>query len=69
MSTGLLGFETIEERQSGIDSYISPSRLNCWLSCPRKFAFRYIDGIRTPPSPSMFLGKVVHFGYVDLSVM
>ncbi|MEI8375747.1 MAG: PD-(D/E)XK nuclease family protein [Planctomycetota bacterium] len=61
MSTGLLGFETIEERHSGFDSYISPSRLNCWLSCPRKFAFRYIDGICTPSSPSMFLGKVVHF--------
>ncbi|MEI8375482.1 MAG: PD-(D/E)XK nuclease family protein [Planctomycetota bacterium] len=62
MSTGLLGFETIEERQSGVDSYISPSRLNCWLACPRKFAYRYIEGIRSPPSPSMFLGKVVHFG-------
>ena len=62
MSTGLLGFETIEERQAGFDSYISPSRLNCWLKCPLAFKCRYQDGIRTPPSPSMFLGKVCHFG-------
>jgi len=61
MSTGLLGFESIEERQSGVDSYISPSRLNCWLKCPLAFRLRYIEGIRSPPSPSMFLGKVVHF--------
>jgi hypothetical protein len=39
MSTGLLGFESIEERQSGVNSYISASRLNCWLSCPRKWFY------------------------------
>ena len=61
MSTGLLGFESIEERQSGVNSYISPSRLNCWLKCALAFKLRYIEGIRTPPSPSMFLGKIVHF--------
>ena len=62
MSTGLLGFETIEERQTGVDSYISASRLNCWLKCPLAFRLRYIDGIRSPTSPALFLGKVVHFG-------
>ena len=34
--------------------------LNCWLACPRKWAFRYIDGIRTPPSPALFVGKACH---------
>ena len=62
MSTGLLGFESIEERQAGVDGYISASRLNCWLKCPLAFRLRYIDGIRLPTSPALFLGKVVHFG-------
>ena len=60
MSTGLLGFEEVQGRQGGIDSYISPSRLNCWLSFPLKFRFSYIDGIRPPTSPNLFLGRVVH---------
>ena len=34
MSTGLLGFESVQERQGGVREYLSPSRLNCWLSCP-----------------------------------
>jgi len=60
MSTGLLGFDEVQERQGGIDSYVSPSRLNCWLSCPLKFRFTYIDGIRQPTTPSLFLGRVCH---------
>ena len=36
--------------------------MNCWLKCPLAWRFRYQDGIRTPTSPSLFLGKVVHFG-------
>lgn len=46
----------------GIWEYISPSRLNTWLSCPLKFKLRYIDKIRTPASPALFLGKQVHAG-------
>jgi putative RecB family exonuclease len=60
MSTGLLGFESIEERQRGADAYISASRLNCWLSCPLKWAFRYRQGIRTPTTPALFVGKACH---------
>jgi putative RecB family exonuclease len=60
MSAGLLGFMDVQERQGGIDSYISPSRLNCWLSCPLKFYFNYVEGIRSPTTPSLFLGHVVH---------
>jgi CRISPR/Cas system-associated exonuclease Cas4 (RecB family) len=62
MSTGMLGFETIEERRAGVDGYISASRLNCWLKCPLAFRLRYVDGIRTPKSLSLLLGKIVHFG-------
>ena len=49
-------------RSGGIWDYISPSRLSCWLSCPLKFKIRYIDRIRTPTSPALFLGKQVHSG-------
>ena len=60
MSTGLLGFEDVQERQGGPLAYVSPSRLSCWLSCPLKWAFRYRDGLRTPTSAALFTGKAVH---------
>jgi putative RecB family exonuclease len=62
MSTDLLNRETLKERGKDVWAYISPSRLNCWLSCPLKFKLRYVDGIRTPTTASLFLGKVVHSG-------
>jgi len=46
----------------GLWDYISPSRLNTWMSCPLKFRLRYIDGIRSPTTPALFLGKQVHRG-------
>jgi hypothetical protein len=51
-----------QERSSDVWSYISPSRLNTWLKCPIAFKLRYIDGIRSPTTPSLFLGKAVHAG-------
>jgi len=62
MSTGLLGFESVRERQGGVWEYISPSRLNLWLKCPLAWRLRYLDGIRTPTTVSLFLGKAVHAG-------
>ena len=44
----------------GVREYISASRLNTWMSCPLKFRLRYYDGIKTPTSPAMFVGKRVH---------
>jgi putative RecB family exonuclease len=46
----------------GVWDYLSPSRLNLWLTCPLKFKLRYIDGVKTPPTPALFLGKRVHDG-------
>ena len=46
----------------GVWSYVSPSRLNLWLRCPLAFRFRYVDGIHTPTTSALFLGKVVHHG-------
>lgn len=48
--------------RSSIFDYVSPTRLNTWLSCPLKFKIRYVDGIREPTSPNLFLGKQVHRG-------
>jgi CRISPR/Cas system-associated exonuclease Cas4 (RecB family) len=52
----------VQERASDVWSYISPSRLNTWLKCPVAFKLRYIEGIRSPTTPSLFLGKAVHAG-------
>ena len=62
MNMPLLDCPTTERKTGGIWDYISPSRLNTWLRCPLAFRLRYIDGIRTPTSPAMFLGKTVHSG-------
>jgi putative RecB family exonuclease len=34
--------------------------LNLWLKCPLAFKLKYIDGIREPTSPALFVGKAVH---------
>jgi putative RecB family exonuclease len=60
MSTVLLDQPSSVERQDGLWDYISPSRLNCWLGCGLKFKLRYLEGLRTPTTPALFLGKVVH---------
>ena len=52
--------ELTRQRQGGVASYFSTSRLNCWLRCPLAFRFTCIDGIRQPTTPSLFLGHVVH---------
>ena len=53
---------SLECPSGGVWDYISPSRLNLWLKCPLAFRLRYIDGIRSPTTPSLFLGKRVHEG-------
>jgi len=60
MSTDLLTRDQLAGRQGGVWAYISPSRLGKWLSCPLAFKIQYIDGIRSPTTPALFLGKVVH---------
>ncbi len=60
MSIDLLTREDLPSARGGVWQYISPSRLNCWLACPLKFRFRYINGIRSPTTPALFLGKILH---------
>jgi len=52
----------IHDREGGVWSYVSPSRLNLWMKCPLSFKLRYIDRIQTPTSSALFLGKMVHSG-------
>ena len=60
MNANLLLSDQLRSRQGGVWAYLSASRLNCWLGCPLKFRFQYIDGLRPPTTPSLFLGKAVH---------
>ena len=62
MSTDTLTRDNLQQRQGGIWDYVSPSRLALWAKCPLALKFRYVDGIRTPTSPGMFVGHIVHHG-------
>lgn len=65
MSTGLLALDPPQQQSGGVWDYISPSRLNLWLRCPLSWRLRYLDGIRTPASPALFVGKRCHSGLED----
>lgn len=60
MSIGLFDQDAVEDHSADVWQYVSASRLNCWLRCPLAFKLRYIDGIRTPPTAALFVGKTVH---------
>lgn len=45
---------------AGVFEYVSPSRLSLWLRCPLAFRLRYLDGVTSPSTPSLLVGKVVH---------
>src|SRR5687767_332853 len=38
----------------------SATQVSVFEDCPRKWSFRYIEGIETPPHPSAVLGTEVH---------
>ena len=60
MTLSLLEFLDMQPSEPLIWDYVSPSRLNLWMKCPLAFRRKYIDGIETPSSPSLFVGKVTH---------
>jgi hypothetical protein len=55
-----LTLPVVPDRGDGVWDYVSASRLNLWLKCPLAFKFRYIEGIRTPTTPNLFIGKRTH---------
>jgi len=44
----------------GLLKYLSASRLKCWQGCRRQFYFRYVERIRVPIAPALFIGTQVH---------
>jgi putative RecB family exonuclease len=56
----LLTRDSLAERNGGVWAYVSASRLNLWLKCPLAFKLRYVDGIKTLATPSLFVGKMAH---------
>ena len=62
MITALTTDRPAHGRQGSVWSYVSPSRLGLWLRCPLAFRFRYVDGIKSPTTPSLFVGKTCHSG-------
>jgi hypothetical protein len=39
---------------------VSPTQVKAWGECPRKWGFRYLDGIKTPQGAAAALGTEVH---------
>ncbi len=39
---------------------LSPTSINMFLRCQLQFQFRYIEGVKSPPSPAMIVGRAVH---------
>lgn len=42
------------------DNYLSKSRLKTWISCPRKYYYKYIKDIKTEKTESMIKGTKIH---------
>ena len=40
--------------------HISHSQINMWLRCPSQWAYRYVHGIKSPPSGALILGGAYH---------
>lgn len=60
MSTHLLTEAPPRDRTAGVWDYISPTRLSLWAKCPLAFKLRYVDGLESPITPGLFLGRIVH---------
>lgn len=40
--------------------HVSHSQITMWLRCPRSWEFRYVKGLKTPPSGALILGHSYH---------
>ncbi len=43
-----------------MEKHISVSQIKMFLRCPLQYKFRYIDGLKVPPTSSLTLGKSIH---------
>ena len=44
---------------------LSPTSINTYLRCPRKFYLKYIEGRKEMPSIHLFRGKAVHKTFLE----
>jgi len=51
---------TEKDPREKYSEYLSKSRLKTWVTCPRKFYFKYVLGIETPTTESMIRGTDIH---------
>lgn len=42
--------------------HLSPTQISCFLRCPKQWEFRYLKGLKIPPSGAMVLGSSYHEG-------
>lgn len=56
----LYGVFDIDETLSLPTGYLSVSQVETYLRCPRQFEFRYIEGIKSPPTGALVQGSGVH---------
>lgn len=45
--------------------HLSPSQINMILRCPKQWEFRYVKGLKMPPSGAMVLGSAYHEGVAE----
>jgi len=40
--------------------HVSPSQLDMWQKCPRQWQYRYVEGLKIPPSGALVEGRCYH---------
>lgn len=45
--------------------HLSPTQISMFLRCPKQWEFRYVKGIKIPPSGAMVLGSAYHEGLAE----
>lgn len=40
--------------------HVSHSQISMWLRCPRQWSYRYVDGLKMPPSGALIEGSCYH---------
>lgn len=45
--------------------HLSPSQIGMFLRCPKQWEYRYVQGIKIPPTGAMVLGSAYHKGVAE----
>lgn len=51
--------------KDGTIDHLSPSQISMFLRCPKQWEYRYIRGLKIPPSGAMVLGSAYHEGLAE----